>query len=51
MTNERPYDGGYGDWAFAIHCLRLAHVAAWRDYWRDCTELYAYEAQHLWRAV
>jgi hypothetical protein len=35
----------------AYHCKRLSHVAAGRDFWRDCLELYAAEAGPLWRAV
>lgn len=34
---------GYLEWLYAVRCLRLAHVAAHRDYWTDCVEMYAWE--------
>jgi hypothetical protein len=42
---------GFAEWSFAISCLRLSHVAAGRDFWRDCLELYAAEAGPLWRML
>lgn len=42
---------GYSDWQYAILCKRLSHVAAQRDYWRNCIEMYAWEAQHFWSPV
>jgi hypothetical protein len=41
----------FPEWQFAIRMLRLAHVAAGKDWWRNCVELYASEAQHLWSPV
>lgn len=51
MTQDPPYDGGYSDWCFAIHCKRLSLLAEGKGWWRNCVELYASEALHLWRAV
>jgi hypothetical protein len=50
MTYDPIFDA-WASYEYARHCLRLSHVASWRDYWRDCVELYAWEAQHLWSAV
>lgn len=42
---------GFSEWSFAIRIKRLAHVAAWRDHWTDCQELYAWESGPLWRPM
>jgi len=39
------------DFELAIFYLRLAHIAAHRDFWTTPLELYAYEAGPLWSPV